>query len=239
MAWCPNCKCEYVDGIEVCADCGCELLQDLDDAEGIQEEQELSVEMAVAMLQAMQKEGVKLPEEMAEAENFSFDEEEPVKYYKPYINNEEKAEDNKTSAYTLLLVGGAGLVFIVLMFLEVLPIRLTVSSKYMICGVMGVMFILFIVMGIVSLRNSKILKKKAGKENNLTREIKRWCRDTFEKEEVDEKLQVGSLPEELKYFQRFEYMKKTIKNQFMNLDEAYLDRLIEEIYPEIFEKEEA
>ena len=37
---------------------------------------------------------------------------------------------------------------------------------------------------------------------------------------------------------RFDFMKHTIKNQFMNLDEAYLDRLIEEIYPEIFEKEE-
>ena len=28
-----------------------------------------------------------------------------------------------------------------------------------------------------------------------------------------------------------------IQNQFVNLDEAYLDRLIDEIYPEIFEEE--
>lgn len=235
MAWCPKCKCEYVEGIEVCSDCGCNLVQDLNEAarEG---QVEITPEMAMAFIQAMQQKGMAVPgpkeEDLAEGE-------EPVKFYKPYINNEEKAEDNKASAYTLLLVGGVGLAFIVLMFLEVLPIRLTVSGKYMICGVMGVMFILFIVMGIVSMRNSKILKKKAKKENNLTREIKRWCVDVFNKEEVDEKLQVGSLPEELKYFQRYEYMKKTIKNQFMNLDEAYLDRLIEEIYPEIFEKEEA
>lgn len=236
MAWCPNCKCEYVEGIKVCADCGCELV----DFETIEEdgrsEQEIDVDMAVAMMQAMKEEGLEIP---VDEEAFSYDEEEPVKFYKPYVNNDEKAEDNKASAYTLLLVGGVGLVFILLMFFEVLPIRLTLSSKYMICGVMGVMFILFIVMGMVSLRNSKILKKKARKENNLTREIKRWCLEAFGKEEVDEILGVHALPEELKYFQRFDYMKKTIKNQFMNLDEAYLDRLIEEIYPEIFEKEEA
>ena len=237
MAWCPECKCEYVEGIEVCADCGCKLVEDLESLN--RKEQEITVEMAAAMLQAMQKQGVKLPPELTGAqEAVPIEKAEPMKTYKPYINNEERAEDNKSSAYTLLLVGGAGLAFIILMFLEVLPIHMTLTGKYMTCGVMGVMFILFIIMGIVSLRNSKILTKKAKKENNLTREIKKWCLDIFEKGEVDEKLQIEGLPEELKYFQRFDYMKSCIKNQFMNLDEAYLDRLIEEIYPEIFEKEE-
>ena len=43
------------------------------------------------------------------------------------------------------------------------------------------------------------------------------------------------MQEELKYFQRIDCMKQMIVRQFMNLDEAYLDRLIEEVYPEIFE----
>ena len=159
MAWCPKCKCEYVEGIEVCSDCGCSLVNDLEEAER-EGQVEITPEMAMAFLQAMQQKGMDIPGQKEEA---GTEEAEPVKFYKPYINNEEKAEDNKASAYTLLLVGGVGLIFIVLMFLEVLPIRLTVSGKYMICGVMGVMFILFIVMGIVSMRNSKILKKKAKK----------------------------------------------------------------------------
>lgn len=244
MAWCPKCKCEYVEGIKVCADCKCDLVEELDDT-AENEEQEMSVEMAAAMMQVMQEEGIPFPEEVAAEEEFeqedSEDEENPeipLKVYKPYVNNEEKAEDNRSSAYTLLLVGGVGLIFIILMFFEVLPIHMTLTGKYMVCGVMGVMFILFIIMGIVSMRNSKLLKKKAKKENNLTREIKKWCLGAFEKKEVDARLQIENLPEELKYFQRHEYVKTTIQNQFMNLDEAYLDRLIEEIYPEIFEKEE-
>ena len=56
--------------------------------------------------------------------------------------------------------------------------------------------------------------------------------------DVDHELFDEDTSEELKYFQRTEKMQEMIKNQFMNLDEGYLDRLIDEMYPEIFEDEE-
>ena len=154
------------------------------------------------------------------------------------MNNEERAEENRTAAYTLLLVGGVGLVLIVLFFFDVINLHMALTSKYMITGVMGALFVLFIIMGIVSMKNSRILIQKASKENNLTMEIRKWYKENLKKEQVDALLELGEQPEELKYFQRFDYMKKAIQNQFMNLDEAYLDRLIEEAYPEIFEEEE-
>lgn len=233
MAWCPKCKCEYVEGIRVCADCGSELVDELpeekqpDDllkfqgdfpegqfAEGFSEDLEGGAE------------DIGIAEDGHAAE---------PSYQHFYVNNEEKAEDNKTSAYTLLTVGCLGFLVITLIFIDVIPIYMSLTNKYIVTGVMGVLFLLFIIMGMVSLKNSRILFKKATKENNLTTEIKKWCVNNLKMEEIDRELELSEQPEELKYFQRTAYMRTAISRQFVNLDEGYLDRLVDEVYPEIFE----
>lgn len=230
MAWCPKCKAEYVDGIKVCADCGCELSNEPED---IKDDGDIVKENLVAEPESEKPEF----EESGFAELEFEEPEEPKPYRGRYMNNEEKAEENRTSALTLLIVGGLGLLLVILFFFDLLPLHRIMSNKYMISGVMGTLFILFIIMGCVSLRNAKIFAKKAGKENSLTCEIKKWCMDNLSKENVDEALSLAEeTAEELKYFARFERIKEMIQTQFMNLDESYLDRLIDEIYPEIFEE---
>lgn len=224
MAWCPVCKCEYVEGITVCADCGCELVEELP----VSKETE---DMPEAVLTELEGSA-----EQESFEDFEFDEEEArPAYHHLYRNNEEKAEDSRTSAYALLGVGCLGFIAVILFFCDVIDMPMSVTDKYMFSGVMGVFFLLFIIMGAVSLRNSRILTGKAHKEKNLTIEIKKWCVGSMEKGRIDQELELAGQQEELKYFQRIDYMKKMISRQFMNLDEAYLDRLIEEVYPEIFE----
>ena len=175
----------------------------------------------------------------AAAFNMQYDEEQPAQPEPPkssvYINNEEKAEENKASAYSLLIVGGLGIAAVALFFFDIIHFNINKFGRYTITGVMGALFILFFVMGIVSLRNFKAFKKKAVKENNLTNEIKKWCFDNFFREEIDSICRFGDTPEEVKYFERTKIMKARINNQFMNLDDAYVNRLIEEIYPNIFE----
>ena len=63
-----------------------------------------------------------------------------------YQSSASKAQDNRSSAYTLLAVGGIGFIVVLLIFFNVIPLyRNAGITKYLVCGVMGAMFILFIV----------------------------------------------------------------------------------------------
>lgn len=79
---------------------------------------------------------------------------------KVYQDKMAKAEDYKSSAYTLLLVGILGILAFILMEAGVLPFRLAGSGKYITYGVMGMMFVIFIVMGILSLKSSQNTRRR-------------------------------------------------------------------------------
>ena len=255
MAWCPECKCEYVEGIAKCADCGCELVEQLDEEaeEGSMWDKEVAARAMAMMMQekeaalkkavaAAQMEENRFEEDVKESVQETLEEEKKEKavFHGRYVNNEERAVENRSSAVVLLLLGSLGLIVIVLFFFDLLPIFRSGVNKYIISGVMGSLFLLFFIMGIISLKNSKVLEKKAKKENNLTQEIQKWCMENMTKDSVDGMLLLDEdTTEEIKYFQRFEMMKELVNRQFMNLDESYLDRLMDELYPVIFEDGQA
>lgn len=160
-------------------------------------------------------------------------------YTHVYRKSAQKAEENRSSGYMLMIMGGLGLLVIILVFMDIITLPLPLMNKYMICGVMGGLFVLFVIMGFFSVKSSKVLAKKAESEDNLTNEIKKWCEVNLTAEIVDKDLfSEEETSVEIKYFKRVEKMKQLISHQFMNLDEGFLDSFIEDSYPEIFETEE-
>lgn len=148
-----------------------------------------------------------------------------------YRSNEQKAKDNKSSAVVLLFTGCAGLLFLILCMTGVLPFQF----RGFVYGVMGALFLIFIIMGIVSFKNSKDLGEKAVSENSLVDSMTKWCLENLDKSQIDGQLDLDSLNEEEKYFKRTQWMREKIQNQFLNLDDAFLDYFIDDIYEDVFE----
>ncbi|MDE5699425.1 MAG: hypothetical protein K2I96_18785 [Lachnospiraceae bacterium] len=154
---------------------------------------------------------------------------------KVYQDKKAKAEDYKSSAYTLLLVGIIGIAALVLMIAGVLPFRFSGSGKYITYGVMGVMFAGFIAAGIYSFQSSKTYAREAADEEDLTERIKAWAKEHITSDAIRQRVWVeDGTPEEVKYFQYFEAIKVSVTQEFGSLNVSYLEAICEELYAELF-----
>lgn len=305
MPWCPKCKNEYVEGIKVCADCGCELVEELelfcslifgdeeqmtalkgflesggikdvrlkyDETEAVydlqvrKEEQKKAAELLQVFLirENKRKEAQEAEAEAQEAqkaENAETEEQEAQakgdsepdaganvgstaaraekaaagrSAVQSYQDSAERAEENRSSAWMLLLAGAAGLVVVALGIAGIIPFQL--GNAYLFYGVLSAVFILFIVMGVISMKNAKIFAKKAESESNLQESLLKWCRESLQAEMIDARIgKTAEDTEETLYFRRCEQIKGMLNHQFMNLDQALLDHFIDEkVYDMLF-----
>lgn len=229
MPWCPECKNEYREGIKLCAECQVELVDHLEDE--TEQNDKFEKQEKIAHLQAM------LAAEREEQESEETMEEESV-VYRAYQNSAAKAEDNRASAYTLFFVGILGFACDLLVFTGVIPLFQNAgTTRYLVCGVMGALFVLFIVFGVVSMRDSRILLVQAQSEDSLLSELTKWCKENLSAETIDNKLFDEEMSEEQKYFKRTDKMKAIINDKFMNLDQGLLEHFLDEYYQELFESE--
>ena len=231
MPWCPKCETEYREGILTCADCGSTLVENLNfkTREPIIEPtflssedtavNEMTEEEALAFLEESKKESLERRKRLEEGPGL-------------YIESSKKAQEFKSGGLSLLFVGGLGFVCILLILFGIIPLHMNLFSKYLIIGVMGTLFILFIVMGFLSVKSYKKFELKASEEDTLTQNLTSWVKENLHKDQIDADIEEAS--EELLYFLRTEKMKEMITHKFLNLDAAFLDSFIDDIYPEIF-----
>lgn len=153
-----------------------------------------------------------------------------------YVEAHDKAENYKSSAYALLSCGIVGMVLIILIYFGIVPLNLAGSVKGIASVTLGLMFVIFIVMGFKSLTDSKKFAAMSDDEKKTTADIQSWFKMSYDKNAIDSKIDVADdATEEMKYFARCEQMRKIITDQFGALDPAYLEKNIEDLYQAIYE----
>lgn len=214
MPWCPNCKNEYKEGYTVCADCGAQLVDHLKEEQS--EEPVPDVYIDPALIQQAKEEAER---------------EKAVQYE----DSSQKAENYRSGAGCLLVIGCIGAVLLILIDCNVLPLHFSTLSKVLINIVMGVLFAVFIFQGIASFRSSKKLDQKGKEEEKNKNRLKQFFKESVHLPEFDEEFANEDLTDEILYFKRTDKMKKMAESYDAELDSSFIDYVIEDVYAEIFE----
>lgn len=293
MAWCPVCKNEYRPGITVCADCGAQLVEKLEDnpmvtlvygeesllqkmddffksndlrsaqiafapekdmhrldmpkkelEKGIQLAQFFMNEHTSRLQKKVQQETIAsaTPEQLEAMKNAAAAQAQGLRGKADvYESSAKKMEENKASAWSLLVVGAAGIVLIVLCLTGVITLPRVFGGSYLFFGVMGALCIIFLIMGVVSFRNAKGFEKNVESENHLKESLTTWCGENLKGADIDNYIRMRNpgLEEEAMYFPRMELIKARINHQFMNLDQSFLDQFVDEVVYEMVYPEES
>lgn len=216
--WCPKCKTEYVNGITKCSDCGVDLVETL----------------PTASYEALSNE-TKDKLEHLKATEASKNTIQPKDGSTLYIEKRSQYEEMKSSAYTFLMVGALGILALILIGLDIIPLHMVSYMKVIMAIVMGGLFLLFLVIGAKSYKKMKVLAKDTEKEEADTKEILTWFFAENDADSIDASIpQAETLENEQLYFYRYEYIKGILAEKYPDLAENYTEALIEKIYAKVF-----
>ncbi len=153
-----------------------------------------------------------------------------------YMNSAERAEENRSSAWTLLIVGGAGLLVIILGALGILPLPMRGFSKTLSMIVLGGLCVLFVVMGIVSFKKSKVYAEQASKEGDRESKIFDWFDENCTAERIDQMLgeQLFDIQEEEKYLKRYAVVRQILYQNFPETGAEFMEHMADEVYEKLF-----
>ncbi|MEE1250201.1 MAG: hypothetical protein UHU19_13370 [Lachnospiraceae bacterium] len=217
--WCPKCKTEYVDGITKCADCGINLVAELKPVS--------SEKLSAKTMERMEQE-----KEKKESMDTIL---HPKEGSHIFVDKRSQYEDMKSSAYTFFFVGIAGLILLVLVAFDVIPLHMASYMKIIMTIVMGSLFIFFLGIGIKSFQKTKSLASDAVIEENRTNEILSYFYEHETADTIDAAIcDSSSMKKEQLYFHRYEIIKTALLQYSSDLSEDYTEDLIEKIYNNFF-----
>lgn len=159
-------------------------------------------------------------------------------FMKIYVDQNTRLEDMKSTAWSFSIVGIAGIVFLILLWMGMLPIQIVQDTKIILTVVMGILFAFFLFVGIHAFASLNRLKASASNEKNTYDTIVSWFMDSYaealQKKKFDETESEDINSGELLYFPRYQEISTIIASEYPDLSEEFLDHIVEDLYAKIF-----
>lgn len=144
-----------------------------------------------------------------------------------YTNAEDSFKENMSTAWSFLGIGVVGTVFTILNLTGVLHIMQGFMQK----GISLLLFLGFMVYGIIVIRSKKDMLAKIEKEKSDRNKFKDWMREKFTDEVLSNLGTMEASAEELELLQ-INYMSEELVKHFPEINPNFADKLAEEFFEE-------
>ena len=144
---------------------------------------------------------------------------------KIYINEKERYNDVKSTGYSFTIISVIGFILLILMWTNTLPINIDITNKIMTSVVMGILFTIFLIIGIKSFLSLKKIQESADNQEKTNSNIITWFFDN-----IDVAFDTAS---EENYFETYNTISEILTSQFPTLREEELDYITEAIISKI------
>ncbi len=142
-----------------------------------------------------------------------------------YVMKSEKYKDYTGTQYIFIILGLAGILFVIINILGILTFINGLFSNI----IMGALFLFFVFVGISTGKKAKQLKPEIDEENQLTDKIKEWLHNTVTEEFLTSISDI-TISEELDYIKKTDIIRDMINSEFGEQNPDYLYRLIDEYF---------
>ena len=144
-----------------------------------------------------------------------------------YTNAEDSFNENMSTAWSFLGIGAAGFIFTLLNILGVLNIMQGFMQK----GIAALLFLGFMIYGVIVIRSKKDMLAKVEKEKADRKKYTDWMKEKFTEEVLSSLGTMEASAEELELLQ-INYMSEELVKHFPEINPNFADRLAEDFFEE-------
>lgn len=151
-----------------------------------------------------------------------------------YVDAGKKLEDAASTAWSFTFLGALGFIILILIWAGILPLSISYGTLLLGTIIMGILFLIFILVGIRAFFDRRRLRSVKAKEDANICQIRQWFQEYYSADAISNGMDEEDLSIEQLYFLRSENISRLLAEEFPELEESFAEYMLENIYQMYF-----